>query len=103
MTREQVPITEAPPFELLTVVSLFLVAVFGTIIAYQAYRGYRRNDVTSMLYLSIGLLFLTLGPFLLNVSMTTLTGIAGTTLEFVQNLSRLAGLLTIMYSLYGQH
>ncbi len=103
MTGEVVRIDEATLFELTTVLSLFLVALVGTIIAYQAYRGYRRNDATSMLYLSVGLLLLTLCPFLANVALTTLTNAANVVTVFVENLCRLAGLLVIMYSLYGRH
>ncbi len=100
---EAVRIDEATLFELMTVASLFLVALIGTIIAYQAYRGYRRNDSPSMLYLSVGLLLLTLFPFVLNVSLTTLAGTDRVVTVLFENVSRLVGLLAIMYSLYGRH
>jgi len=103
MTGGVVRIDEATLFELTTVLSLFLVALVGTVIAYQAYRGYRRNDATSMLYLSVGLLLLTLFPFVANVALTTLANAASVVTVFVENLCRLAGLLVIMYSLYGRH
>ncbi|WP_152419415.1 DUF7521 family protein [Halobiforma nitratireducens] len=90
-------------FELLTVASLFLVALIGTVIAYQAYRGYRRNDAPSMLYLSIGLLLLTLFPFLVNVSINTFTDAQQVATVFFENVSRLLGLVAITYSLYGHH
>lgn len=98
-----VRIDEATLFELLTVASLFLVAILGTLIAYQAYRGYRRNDAPSMLYLAGGLLLLTLCPFLVNVAITTATELEQVVTAFLENVSRLVGLLAIMYSLYGQH
>ncbi|MFC4247794.1 hypothetical protein ACFOZ7_12640 [Natribaculum luteum] len=103
MSQGVVRLDEATMFELLTVVSLFLVALLGTIIAYQAYRGYRRNDATSMLYLAIGLLLLTLCPFLINIAITTLVAPARVVIVFLENVSRLLGLLVIMYSLYGRH
>ncbi|AFZ74219.1 DUF7521 family protein [Natronobacterium gregoryi] len=98
-----VRIGEASPFELLTVASLFLVALLGTIIAYQAYRGYRRNDARSMFYLAIGLLLLTLCPFLVNVTINTFTGAQQVVTVFFENVSRLLGLVAITYSLYGHH
>lgn len=98
-----VRIDDATLFELLTVSSLFLVALFGTIIAYQAFRGYRRNDAPSMLYLAIGLLLLTMCPFLVNVVINTFTGAEQIVTVFLENVSRLAGLLAITYSLYGSH
>ncbi|RQG89843.1 hypothetical protein EA462_07445 [Natrarchaeobius halalkaliphilus] len=103
MSGDIVRIDEASLFELLTVGSLFLVAVLGTLIAYQAYRGYRRNGVPSMLYLSIGLLLLTLCPFLINVGINTLVDTARIVTVFFENVSRLLGLVAIMYSLYGHH
>ncbi|WP_089787214.1 DUF7521 family protein [Natronobacterium haloterrestre] len=90
-------------FELLTVASLFLVALIGTVIAYQAYRGYRRNDAPSMLYLAIGLLLLTLCPFLVNVTINTFTDAQQVATVFFENVSRLLGLVAITYSLYGRH
>jgi len=103
MSQDVVRIDEAPLFELLTVASLFLVALIGTLIAYQAYRGYRRNDATSMLYLAVGLLLLTLCPFLINVTLTTIVSPGQVLTVFLENVSRLLGLVAIMYSLYGRH
>ncbi|ELY66960.1 DUF7521 family protein [Natrinema versiforme] len=103
MSRSVVRIDEATLFELLTVTSLFLVALFGTIIAYQAYRGYRRNDASSMLYLSIGLLLLTMCPFLVNIAVATLVSPDQTVIALLENVSRLVGLVAITYSLYGRH
>ena len=103
MSRSVVRIDEASLFELLTVASLFLVALFGTIIAYQAFRGYRRNDATSMFYLAVGLLLLTLFPFLINVVVNTFSAADQVVTVFLENVSRLAGLLAITYSLYGRH
>ncbi len=96
-----VRLDQASTFELLTVVSLLLVAIVGTLIAVQAYRGYRRNDSQAMLYLAIGLALLTLGPFVVNVVLTSLGGTEQPTIVFVENVSRLAGLCSITYSLYG--
>ncbi|RQG97039.1 DUF7521 family protein [Natrarchaeobius chitinivorans] len=103
MTGGVVRMDEATVFELLTVGSLFLVAVIGTVIAYQAYRGYRRNDAPSMLYLAIGLLLLTMFPFLINVGITSVTTADQIVTVFFENVSRLLGLVAIMYSLYGRH
>ncbi|SDK90733.1 MULTISPECIES: DUF7521 family protein [Natronorubrum] len=103
MSQDIVRIDEAPLFELLTVATLFLVALFGTVIAYQAYRGYRRNDAGSMLYLATGLLLLTLCPFLINVTVTTIASPGQVVTVFLENVSRLLGLVAIMYSLYGHH
>ncbi|RQH03191.1 DUF7521 family protein [Natrarchaeobius oligotrophus] len=103
MSEDVVRIDEATLFELLTVASLFLVALIGAIIAYQAYRGYRRNDAPSMLYLAIGLLLLTVSPFLINVAINTLFDTDQIVTVFFENVSRLLGLVAITYSLYGRH
>ncbi|MFP8958457.1 hypothetical protein ACLI4Y_17220 [Natrialbaceae archaeon A-CW3] len=96
-----VRLDQASMFELLTGLSLLLVAVVGTVIAIQAYRGYRRNDSEPMLYLAIGLAFLTLGPFLINVTLNTVASPHYTVPVFLENMSRLIGLVSITYSLYG--
>ena len=44
--------------ELAAVALTTLTAVFGLFIAYQAYRGLRRNDSSPMWYLSVGLILL---------------------------------------------
>ncbi len=101
MTSDVVRLDQASTFEVLTVVSLLLVALVGTLIAFQAYRGYRRNDSEAMLFLAIGLLFLTLGPFVLNLLLTSLGTVEQQTVVFLENVSRLIGLCAITYSLYG--
>ena len=103
MSQQVVRLDQATLIELLSVASLFLVALFGTLIAYQAYRGYRRNEARSMLYLAIGLLLLTLCPFMLNVAVTTLVGPERIVIALLENVSRLLGLVSITYSLYGHH
>ncbi|MFC4986345.1 MULTISPECIES: DUF7521 family protein [Saliphagus] len=95
-----VRLDQAPLVELLSVASLLLVALLGTVIAVQAYRGYRRNDSRPMLYLAVGLWLLTLVPFLLNVSLAT-TGVDRVEIALAENVARLLGLLAITYSLYG--
>ena len=74
-------------------------AAAGLAVAWVAYRGYRRNDSAAMLYLAIGIAFVTAGPFLVSYGLspavalsdaTTLLGVLGTTI---------AGLLSILYSL----
>lgn len=91
---------QAPPFELLSVLGLLLVALLGTVIAVQAYRGYRRNDSRPMLYLAVGLALLTLVPFLLNVALAT-AGADRVAIALAENVARLLGLVAITYSLYG--
>ncbi|GAB3039367.1 DUF7521 family protein [Natronobiforma cellulositropha] len=100
---EVVRLDEATTFEVLSVVTLLLVALFGAIIAYQAYRGYRRNGATSMLYLAVGLALLTVFPFLVNVGLNTVANPTQVAVVFFENVCRLLGLVTITYSLYGRH
>lgn len=95
-----VRLDQAPVVELLSVASLLLVALLGTLIAVQAYRGYRRNDSRPMLYLAVGLCLLTLVPFLLNVTLAT-AGVERVKIALAENVARLLGLLAITHSLYG--
>ncbi|ACV49452.1 MULTISPECIES: DUF7521 family protein [Halomicrobium] len=90
---------------LLAVTLLGLVLSFA--IVFQAYRGYRRNDSQPMLLLAVGLVLLTVVPFVVSLVVTS----AGTVLGFgpivysyyVPILTRtieVVGLVTILYSLY---
>ncbi|SNZ12149.1 hypothetical protein SAMN06269185_1521 [Natronoarchaeum philippinense] len=74
-------------------------AVIGLFIAYQAYRGYRRNDSRPMLFIAIGF-FLTLGiPLALFPAQLVLSTAGRTIALVIQQCSQLAGLLTILYAL----
>jgi len=74
-------------------------AVIGLFIAYQAYRGYKRNDSRPMLFIALGF-FLTLGIPLALFPLQLLLGTNGRTVAFVvQQSSQLVGLLTILYAL----
>jgi glycerol uptake facilitator-like aquaporin len=81
--------------------------VLSLAIVFQAYRGYRRNESRPMLWLAIGLILLTVVPFVTSLTVAS----AGPTLGFgptvytyyVPIFSRLvevAGLACLLYSLY---
>jgi hypothetical protein len=78
-----------------------LTALVGLLIAYQAYRGYRRNDSRPMFFIAVGFV-LTIGlPFVMLVP-TILFGqneTAAAALVVVSNLSTLVGLGCILYAL----
>lgn len=82
---------------------LFLVAsvtaVVGLFVAYQAFRGYRRNDSRPMLFLAIGLLLLTTVPFGLSYTVARLTAASDALVLLVISLCNVAGLASILYSL----
>lgn len=92
----------------LVLLLLTLVAIgMGLYIVFQAYRGYRRNNSRRMLFLAIGLAFLTVVPFVLSI---VVAGV-GQRLGFEQRVytsyvpivSRgfeICGLSAILYSLY---
>jgi hypothetical protein len=72
--------------------------VLGLYIAWQAYRGYRRNQSRPMLYLSAGIVLLTFAPAMFSTLGANLTAIAGETV-LLSFLSRLLGLLSILYGI----
>ncbi len=80
-------------------VASLLSGVIGILIAYVAYRGYRRNDSRPMLYVASGF-GLALGvPFVLFPLVLTLPGRLAQPLYVVQMSSQLGGLLLILYAL----
>jgi hypothetical protein len=76
-------------------------AVIGLGIAYQAYRGYRRNSSRPMLFLAIGFV-LTLGlPFLLVVPLLLFPDVevVAIALTFGTDVLTVIGLAAILYAL----
>lgn len=94
--------------EYLVVLALTLLAISVSLfIVFQAYRGSRRNQSRRMLFLAVGLVFLTVVPFSLSLVLTAL----GQSLQFGSRLytfyipvttriTELCGLGALLYSLY---
>jgi hypothetical protein len=82
----------------LTTLSALLIAVVGGFVAYQAYRGYRRNDSQAMLSLSIGILLLTTVPFLLTGPLVLLALATPAQAELTTLACRVAGLFAVLYA-----
>ena len=79
-----------------------LSGIVGLFIAYQAYRGYRRNHSRPMLYIAVGFA-LALGlPFVLLPVYLAAPPTARAGVFIFQQCSQLGGLLTILYALRMQ-
>ncbi|WP_226480796.1 DUF7521 family protein [Natrinema amylolyticum] len=76
-----------------------LSALIGLFIAYQAYRGYRRNDSRPMLVIAVGFLFALAVPFLLVVLYVLVPFLSETFVAVLSQLSQISGLLAILYAL----
>jgi hypothetical protein len=83
-----------------TVVLLLALAtvVLGLYISYQAYRGYRRNQSRPMLFLAIGIVLLTFVPQVFSTLGVNVADVENATV-LLAFLSRLAGLLSILYGI----
>lgn len=84
------------------IVGKLAVMLIGFFIAYQAYLGFRRNDSPAMFYLAIGFVLISIG--------TATEGILFEVVELdiflagaIQTAITAAGMLLILYSLYGDH
>lgn len=87
---------------ILAVLSTFLLsAVLGLVIARKAYQGYATTRSKPMLYLAVGIVFLTAVPALLSTVLTNLTALPGYQVVLVTNGAEILGLLSVAYSLYG--
>jgi NhaP-type Na+/H+ or K+/H+ antiporter len=88
------------------VVVSFLSTVLGLFVGYQAYRGFRRHESTSMQYLSVGLILLTAVTFTTAFVGSALLQFGAIDASFRQpftlvvRLCQLLGLACIAYSLY---
>jgi hypothetical protein len=73
-------------------------ALVGAFVAYQAYRGYRRNDSGRMLYLAIGILLLTTVPVVIRQPLVLFELTTRAQAGLVAQTCRVLGLLAVLYS-----
>ncbi len=82
--------------------TIFLVgaasAILGAIVAWTAYRGYVRNDSQPMLFLAIGVVFLTTVPFVLSYTIDLLLSATDAQVLLSITACHLLGLLAIVRS-----
>ncbi len=76
-----------------------LSVVIGVFIAYQAFRGYQRNESRPMLFIAIGFVLVLAVPFCLFVLYGVLSVIPMTAVIVGSQLSQVSGLLAILYAL----
>lgn len=79
-----------------------VVMLLGFFIAYQAYLGSKRNDSPAMFYLAIGFTLVSIGTAIEGILFEVFHHdifLAGA----VQTTIAAAGMLLILYSLYGDH
>lgn len=101
-------IFELTPIQWLLLIVGAISTLFGLVIGYQAYRGFRRHEARSMRYLSLGLLLLTAIPYSLSFGGTLLiqadllSSQFGTPINLGAQVIQLAGLVCITYSLYAR-
>jgi hypothetical protein len=83
------------------IVAKLVAMVLGFLIAYQAYRGYRRSNSQSMLYLAVGFAIISFGAIVEGILFDVVgltfhnAGTVATTIVAI-------GMFTILYALYGR-
>ena len=94
--------TELPPEWVITYVQAtdVLAALLGIFIAYQAYRGYRRNESRPMLFISIGFVLVLAIPFLLLLLYLAIPMLTETIVVILTETSQVIGLVAIVYALW---
>ncbi|MDF9748129.1 DUF7521 family protein [Natrinema salsiterrestre] len=83
------------------IVAKLVTMVLGFLIAYQAYRGYRRNNSRPLLYVAIGFVFISFGAVIEGL----LFDVVGLTLSdsgTVATIIVAVGMLCVLYALYGR-
>ena len=73
----------------------------GAMVAGLASRGYRRHDSATMLFLAIGIAFITVGPFAVTYGVAPIADLTDAAALLGVLLATIAGLLSILYSLDG--
>lgn len=77
-----------------------LAALLGIFIAYQAFRGYRRNDSRPMLFIAIGFVLVLAFPFVLLLVTLAVPGVPVWAVGLLTQASELLGLGSIIYALW---
>lgn len=78
-----------------------LTATVGFFVAYQAYRGYRRNDSRPMLYLGVGICLVTTVSFVVSTLIVRPLGASDGVAILAWTLLHVAGLASILYAFTG--
>lgn len=83
------------------VIAKIVVIVLGVSIAYQGYRGYRRNNHPELLYMACGFTLISIGSILEGVFYDIMNWPLFTA-GMVQSIIVAFGLIIILYSLFAQ-
>ncbi len=73
----------------------------GFIIAYQAYRGYKRNNSPPMFYLAVGFILISFGA-VIEAILYEIIGLTIFNASAIQTTIVAVGMIIILYSLYGR-
>lgn len=76
-----------------------VIAIAGVFVAYQAYRGYQRNQSQPMLYLALGIVLLTAVPASINLGLSSLTTATEAGVLLAITVAHLTGVAAILYAL----
>ena len=77
----------------------FVGALLGLFVAYQAYRGYRRNESRPMLFIALGFVLIVGLPVALTIPFLFVPAIPQPAYQFVVQTAEIAGLGSIIYAL----
>jgi hypothetical protein len=83
------------------VIAKLVTVGLGLLITYQAYRGYRTYGSEPMLYVAIGFLFISVGAVIEGL-LFDVVGLSIFLAGTIQTAIVAAGMLVILYSLYGR-
>jgi len=83
------------------VIAKIVTMALGFIIAFQAYRGYRRSNSQSLLYLAIGFAIISFGAIIEGI-LFDVVGLTFHNAGTVATAIVAIGMLTILYALYGR-
>ena len=82
------------------VIAKLVTMLLGFLIAYQAYRGYRRNDSQPMFYVAVGFIFISFGAVIEGI-LFDLIGLSLLDAGTVATIIVAVGMLSVLYALYG--
>lgn len=82
------------------VIAKLITMLLGFLIAYQAYRGYRRNGSQPLFYVAVGFVFISFGAVIEGILFDVI-GLSLSDAGTVATIIVALGMLSVLYALYG--
>lgn len=100
---QQVEFEGGPPVIVLAgIISFLMASALAVVVTYRFIEGYRRTASRPVLLLAVGMFFLAPAPMFIRLLAANVAALPLIARRLVTSLSELAGLLVVLYVVYGR-